>query len=71
MDKLTLYYKGRDSWSRPVYESDGKLFVDVNPQKGSRPDICSKYNNEFDGEPDASVREDVQITFVPCRDTWD
>ena len=70
MEKLTLYYKGRDSWRRPVYESDGKLFVDVNPQKGSRPGVCSKYNNEFDGEPDTSVREDVQITFVPCRDTW-
>lgn len=71
MEKLTLYYKGRDSWGRPVYESDGKLFVDVDPQKGSKPDICSKQGNEFDGEPDVSVREDVQISFVPCRDTWD
>ena len=33
--------------------------------------ICTKYNNEFDGEPDMPVSEDIQIEFIPCRDTWD
>ena len=71
MKKLTLNYKGRDSWSRPVYEADGMLYVDVNPRKDRNPDICTKYNNEFDGEPDEPVSEEVQIEFVPGRDVWD
>ena len=29
MKKLILNYKGRDSWDRPVYESEGRLYVDV------------------------------------------
>lgn len=70
MEKLTLNYKGRDSWSRPVYEAGGNLYVDVDPRKDRKPHICTKYNNEFDGEPDMPVSEDIQFTFVPCRDTW-
>lgn len=71
MKKLTLNYKGRDSWSRPVYEAEGVLYVDVDPRKGWKPDICTKYNNEFDGEPDESISEDIQIEFMPERDLWD
>lgn len=70
MEKLTLNYKGRDSWSRPVYEAGGNLYVDVDPRKDRKPHICTKYNNEFDGEPDMPVSEDIQFTFVPRRDTW-
>ena len=57
MKKLILNYKGRDSWDRPVYESDGRLYVDVDPRKGWKPNICTKYNNEFDGEPDTPADE--------------
>jgi hypothetical protein len=32
---------------------------------------AGKYNNEFDGEPDMPISEDIQIEFIPCRDTWD
>ncbi len=71
MKKLTLNYKGRDSWSRPVYEADGNLYVDVDPRKGWKPNIHTKYNNEFDGEPDMPISENIQIEFAPCRDTWD
>ena len=46
MKKLILNYKGRDSWDRPVYESEGCLYVDVDPCKGWKPNICTKYNNE-------------------------
>lgn len=70
MKKLTLNYKGRDSWSRPVYEADGNLYVDVDPRKGWKPNIHTKYNNEFDDEPDMPISENIQIEFVPCRDTW-
>ena len=55
MKKLTLNYKGRDSWSRPVYEANGNLYVDVDPRKGWKPNIHTKYNNEFDGEPDMPI----------------
>ena len=71
MKKLTLNYKGRDSWDRPVYEAEGVLYVDVDPRKGWRRNICTKYNNEFDGEPDEPISEDIQIKFVPGRDLWD
>lgn len=28
---LRLEHRGRDSWDRPVYECDGRLYVDVEP----------------------------------------
>ncbi len=70
MKKLILNYKGRDSWDRPVYESEGRLYVDVDPRKGWKPNICTKCNNEFDGEPDTPIAEDTVVEFVPCRDIW-
>lgn len=64
----TLQYIGLDSWSRPVYENDGNLYVDVDPRQNREPSICTKYNNEFDGEPDSPVEENFE--FVPHRITW-
>jgi len=69
MKKLELAYKGRDSWDRPVYEGNGTLYVDVNP-RSECPEICTKSNNEFDGEPDYPIGEDVELIFVPVRDRW-
>ena len=69
MKKLELAYKGRDSWDRPVYECDGRLYVDVDP-RSDYPHICTKSNNEFDGEPDYPIGEDVELIFVPVRDRW-
>ena len=60
----------RDSWSRPVYEANGRLYVDVNPVKDKAACICTKYQNDFDGEPDCHIRSDIEIEFSPCRDTW-
>lgn len=71
MKELVLQYKGRDSWCRPVYEADERLYVDVDPRKSFKPNICSKYNNEYDGEPDEPIPEDTEVRFAPCRDTWD
>lgn len=70
MNEITLNYKGCDSWSRPVYEANGRLYVDVDPRKDWKPNICTKYNNEFDGEPDEPIPGDTRITFVPASDTW-
>lgn len=53
--KLTLTYIGRDDWDRPVYEADGRLYVDVDPRAGRAPNICTKINNEFHGEPDTPI----------------
>lgn len=69
MTALTLTLIGRDSWSRPVYaDGTGRLLVDVDPRSSCQPNICTKCNNEFDGEPDIPVQAD--FTFIPKRDTW-
>lgn len=71
MKYLTLIFIGRDSWDRPVYEADGKLYVNADPRKGKGPEICTKCNNAFDGGPDFPIAGDIEIEFVPCRDIWD
>lgn len=42
---LRLEYRGRDSWDRPVYECDGRLYVDVDPRRSRPADICTKQGN--------------------------
>lgn len=71
MKELILKFIGRDSWDKPVYEADGKLYVDIDPLKKRTPNICTKSNNEFYGEPDIPIGTNIQIKFEPCRDTWD
>jgi hypothetical protein len=75
MATLVLTLIGRDSFDRPVYENNARLYVDVDPRKSRKPNICTKFNNEFDGEPDTPIEvmksyEGVDIEFIPCRDTW-
>ena len=67
---LKLTHKGRDDWERPVYENNGKLYVDVDPRKNRKPDICTKHNNEFYGEPDTQIPADIIVEFIPARDEW-
>ena len=67
--KLTLALLGRDSWSRLVYKGgDGRLYVDTDPCADRPPRICTKYRNDFDGEPDTPVK--AEFAFAPRRDTW-
>ena len=66
--KISLTHLGRDSWDRPVYESEGKLYVDTEPRKDREPRICTKQWNAFDGEPCDPV--DAEFEFIPARDTW-
>ena len=69
-NQMLLILQGRDSWDRPVYKGpDGNLHVDVDPRKGWGPNICTKYQNDFDGEPDDPVLG-VDFIFTPCRDVW-
>ena len=75
MDEMILNFKGFDSWDRPVYECDEKLYVDVDPLSRCAPNICTKYNNEFDGEPDTPINvieryKDLKVEFVPKRIVW-
>lgn len=66
---LVLVFKGRDSFDRPVYECNGKLYVDVDPCcEDTPPDIYTKSSNEFDGEPDIPVH--AEFDFIPHRYTW-
>ena len=41
----------RDRRRRPVYECGGRLYVDVDPRADRHPAICTKQDNDFDGEP--------------------
>ena len=67
---LRLEHRGRDSLDRPVYECDGRLYVDVDPRKSRPADIYTKQGNAFDGEPSAPIPDNVIVEFVPERDTW-
>lgn len=67
---LPLTLVGRDSWSRPVYEFGGRLYVDVDPRADRAPDLCTKMYNRFDGEPDTPIPEGTEVEFIPERDTW-
>lgn len=65
-----LKFCGMDGWARPVYkDEDGKLYVDTDPRPDREPCICTKNNNEFEGEPCDPVDTDY-ISFVPIRVTW-
>ena len=68
---LELKHIGRDSWDRPVYESGGRLYVDTDPRSLHRPEIYTKSGNDFDGEPDVPVDENLVLDFRPMRDCWD
>ncbi len=70
MKKLQLHYKGRDDWDRPVYEANGHLYVDIEPRNVHGPNICTKLNDDFYGEPDTPIPDDIEIEFIPCRDIW-
>lgn len=67
---LRLTYLGRDSWSRPVYECGGRLYVDIDPRADRHPAICTKQDNDFDGEPCDPIPSGAEVEFIPHRDTW-
>ena len=46
-----------------------KYYVDTDPGRPA-PSICTKQDNEFDGEPCDPLPPEVEVEFIPCRDTW-
>jgi len=69
MKTLILNFKGLDDWDYPVYECNGKLYVDINPNYPT-PHFHTKSNNEFDGEAEYPVGEDVEVVFTSPRVVW-
>lgn len=68
--KQVLTFVGKDNHDRPVYVDPGhKLYVDTDPRKDREPQICTKYQNLFDGEPRDPVSGNFE--FYPNRVTWD
>lgn len=68
--QMLLILQGRDSWSRSVYKGPGgNLYVDADPREGWKPNSCTKYQNDFNGEPDDPV-SGVDFIFTPYRDVW-
>ena len=48
----------------------GRLYVDVDPRADRHPAICTKQDNDFDGEPCDPVPAGAEVEFIPHRDTW-
>lgn len=72
---IFMDFVGYDNWERSVYRYDGQLFVDTNPREGAKNSICTKYNNEFYGEPDTPIYaiskyKDKNIVYMPKRIVW-
>lgn len=68
----TLHFIGEDSWRRPVYKDEnGRYWKDVDNRKGwlgyKNENICSAYNNDFEGEPDTPMSNSIDIIFIPER----
>jgi hypothetical protein len=57
--KLKLKYLGKDKHERSVYEDEqGNIYKDTDPREYNTDyisQICTSYNNEFDGEPDTPI----------------
>jgi len=73
--KRLFKFAGYDSWDRPVYEGeDGALLVDTDPRSTKPIRLCTKYKNEFNGEPDTPIeytKYKGDEIVVDHRVTWD
>ena len=72
--KKIFKFSGYDNWDRPVYEGeDGTLLVDTDPISNRPIKLCTKCNNQFNGEPDTPIQytkyKNDKIT-VDRRVTW-
>lgn len=59
---LELKYIGEDFWSRPVYRGQfGHLWKDIDLGDSEWPNLCSSVGDEFEGEPNASIKQRFTI----------
>ena len=72
MKTLKLTFIGWNMYDNlPVYESEsGNLYCDTDPISKYKPRICNRYKNEFYGEPDTPIRQDIVLEFIPKRMVW-
>lgn len=61
---LKIKFVGIDNWDRPVYKDEkGNIFKDTNLGHGKLA-LCTSVNNDFYGEPDAPIFEDIKVKIV-------
>lgn len=63
---MSLRFCGRDKDGKPVYSSEGKYYVDIDPYGDNEPVIYSRCNNSFNGELEKHI-EDTPFFFLPER----
>lgn len=61
MEKIKIKQVGFDSWDREVFQTQkGTYVVDINlDYSHQNMRLCTKNNNEFDGEPDTALKTDA------------
>lgn len=60
--KIQIKWIGFDSWCRPMFQTKRGTYVcDTSMAYGSDAPmtLCSKNNNEYDGEPDTLLKTDA------------
>lgn len=64
LKELEVKLVGIDNWDRPVYkDKNGNLYKDVNLGCGIL-DLCTVSSNDFYGEPDMPIKDDIKIKIV-------
>ena len=53
MEKIKIKHVGFDSWDREVFQTQKGTYSHQNMR------LCTKNNNEFDGEPDTALKTDA------------
>lgn len=61
---LKIKFIGVDNWDRPVYKDEqGTILKDTNLGQGTLA-LCTAANNDFFGEPESPINEDIKINIV-------
>lgn len=62
--ELKLKFIGIDNWDRPVYcDEDKNIYKDINLGVGTL-SLCTVSGNDFYGEPDCSINDDIKVTII-------
>lgn len=72
--KKNLYYLCIDNVDRPTYKDDeGQIWKDVFYGKDGTGNeaLCATVNNDIYGEPDFSMDDEIEVTFIPNRIIFD
>lgn len=71
MKTLHLVYVDMDRHKRPVYiDAHSRLWKDIDPRPWRDLRLFHPLNNDFEGEPDYPLTENVKIELHPKRIVW-